>query len=280
MNQFHWTTYSDIPILVHDTDSFINISVSLSSHTTKVNKFLTSKRWKKLLAFFNKTHDESFKNEINPDIDEKSIIIPCEQLDTLHENGIYILTDSNQFNGTYVHPSLFHFILEYVDINYGFNVSDAMTEVLTPPTTSINSSLMSQYDIDKEQVHEFIIDNINKFSSSTPNSHIMSDYIEWCKKNNTSPVSGPKNYLSTLLREYCTCCMISKTRPSYIINSSPIVTDFIKDLNSFMQETNETCQSLYSNKCRAYNKYSKYISDKKLHLLSRDSFSKYINDHL
>lgn len=450
--EFNWIKYLDILVLVRKNDKYINVSTTFKDESKKLNKFLLSKRWKKILYYWMEINTQPSTENINTVIDEKMLILPYnESIQTI--SPYYIITNyyitSYSFNflcGTYVHPSLFYFILNHLRIDFMFETSNIINSIskytnkfnaslssfnetiLNPlinnkieqqiftekirnkdisfiqsylrqffdddililnqknisilipnlkfqiefhdelntdtlnkfelninthkprlgvfvsindisknmlkldpvrlyisilsfdeklisfikssqyyttdeyanklltniilnsskihPSFNNNNSVIkpqlnkSKFEIDKEQIREFIADNKEKFESIKPNSHMMTNYIEWCKRKQYVPINGPKNYLTKLLREFCVGCMknVNSSRCGYVINDSPIVKEYIADLEKFMKDTHETFGTLYNNQVKSYEAYLSYITKNNLKLMTRDSFFKYISD--
>lgn len=122
--KFECQTYNAVSIIREQNTSYVNASRMCSDNGKKWRQYRQSKQWKQI------------------EQNAKKYIQAPEKLVRLNLDGplgaleFDINTGSNEFRGTYIHPKLIHFVAEYVNIEYAFQVAELMD--------SINNSVHEQ----------------------------------------------------------------------------------------------------------------------------------------
>lgn len=112
---FEKKTYNGIEIIVETNTGYVNASQMCSANGKTWRQYKTTNQWKEIVQIF----AEFIKpNEICKKI--QGVDFPTPQFD------IKITRD---FQGTYIHPKLVHFVAEYVSKQYAFKVSELMDSI-------------------------------------------------------------------------------------------------------------------------------------------------------
>lgn len=151
---FEKKTYNGIEIIVETNSGYVNASQMCSSNGKLWRQYKTTNQWKEIVEIY----DEFIKpNEISKEI--QGVAFPTPQFD------IKITRD---FQGTYVHPKLVHFVAEYVSKRYAFKVAELMDSINDQvhqqlqqkqlPDTPTNAQPIFEQTIEQ---HRFVSDNEN-----------------------------------------------------------------------------------------------------------------------
>ena len=174
--KFEKKTYNGIEIIVETNSGYVNASQMCSSNGKLWRQYKTTNQWKEIVEIF----DEFIKpNEISKEI--QGVDFPTPQFD------IKITRD---FQGTYVHPKLVHFVAEYVSKRYAFKVAELMDSInnqvhqqlikKNQPDIPTNAQPIFEQTIEQ---HRFVSDNENSQCWGV-REHDKFDYLSsWDKDN-------------------------------------------------------------------------------------------------
>ena len=99
-------TYNGISVLIHDETGYVNGS-KLGDEGRRARDFVNGERFNDICRFWVKT--QSAPKHADPKYKLEYI--------------------GNDFKGTYVHPSLVHFVAEWVSVEYAFKVAHIMNSI-------------------------------------------------------------------------------------------------------------------------------------------------------
>lgn len=115
MFKFEKQTYNGISIIRETTTGYVNASQMCSSNGKVYRQFKTTKQFKEIIEIY----EEFIKShEIHKEI--QGVVFPTPYFE---------IDYTKDFQGTYIHPKLVHFIAEYCSKRYSFIVSELMDSI-------------------------------------------------------------------------------------------------------------------------------------------------------
>lgn len=141
---FEKQTYNGISIIRETTTCYVNASQMCSSNGKAFRQFKTTKQFKEIIEIYNEFVEST---EIEREI--QGVVFPTPYFD---------IDFTKEFQGTYIHPKLVHFIAEYCSKRYAFMVAELMDSINDSVHQRLNDLKLTETPQNANTVFNLIID--------------------------------------------------------------------------------------------------------------------------